>query len=143
MLPHFHTGMPVHTPSSWNKCTKGESYKGAWGSWQSSILFRTDKKQAWVLKLVVYWRQWFQECSRSLAGGFLCCVSSQPKPSSIVALCFSYCLSAWPEKHLSVKHPGMFCNSVSELLPLVYYFTGLALYNSLIFVFLMYCYLPF
>lgn len=63
--------------------TVGESCKIAWNSSESSILIRTAQNQNRVSKLVMHWRQCFQECRNPL-----CCVSSQPKPSSRAALLY-------------------------------------------------------
>lgn len=149
VLPPFHAG--IHTCTHpfllRQKAPQGESCKDAWNSSESNILFRTAKKQKWALKLAMHWRRWFQQCRKSPLGGFLRCVGSQPKPSSVVALSFSHCScncsQRGQKKTLSMKHPEMFCNSVSELLPLVYYFASLILNNILIFIFLMCCYLLF
>lgn len=128
---------PLHPQAA---STKGESCKDAWNSSESSILFKAAKKQKRVLKLVMDWRQWFQECRKSPVGGFLCCVSSQPKPASVVALRFSCslcnCSQHGQKNTLSMKHPASL-----ELLPLEYYFASLTLYSLLIF--LIYCYLHF
>lgn len=115
-LPFIQTRTHVHTTSSWHRKYQRASLTKMCGTVQNPVFWiGTAKKPKWVLKLVMHWREWLQECRKSLAGGSGAVLAAAWALSAAL-LPFSCCLchrgQHGQRETLLMKHPTMFYNSV-------------------------------